>query len=214
MWLDVRRCNGEAFLPPMLDISTYLPPPPPPLTPPPYPHPNLTSQGLVVMTHVSGKEGHADFGCMQMGRSTFQVRCHCLSLNVVDLPPSCYCGSPCFYNNSLECWCLREGHVGYGNTCAGHMTHVCLQYNFIAKCQSNCTSLKQNEAQSARAESTHKGVNYARNITQVITQVQRMPDESYRGRIRSLLLYLCYVFRMLINSLGCWQLLITHSRQS
>ena len=29
----------------------------------------------------------------------------------------------------------------------------------------------------------------------------RMPGESYRRRFRSLLLYLCYVFRALINSL-------------
>ena len=29
----------------------------------------------------------------------------------------------------------------------------------------------------------------------------RMPGESYRRRLRSLLLYLCYVFRALINSL-------------
>jgi len=32
----------------------------------------------------------------------------------------------------------------------------------------------------------------------------RMPGESYRTRLRSLLLYLCYVFRALINSLVCW----------
>ena len=31
-----------------------------------------------------------------------------------------------------------------------------------------------------------------------------MPGESYRRRLRSLLLYLCYVFRALINSLVCW----------
>ena len=31
----------------------------------------------------------------------------------------------------------------------------------------------------------------------------RMPDESYRRRLRSLVLYLCYVFRALINSLAC-----------
>ena len=31
----------------------------------------------------------------------------------------------------------------------------------------------------------------------------RMPGESYRRLIRSLLLYLCYVFRALINSLAC-----------
>ena len=30
-----------------------------------------------------------------------------------------------------------------------------------------------------------------------------MPGESYRRRLRSLLLYLCYVFRALINSLVC-----------
>ena len=32
----------------------------------------------------------------------------------------------------------------------------------------------------------------------------RMPGESYRRRLRSLLLYLCYVFRTLINSPVCW----------
>ena len=32
----------------------------------------------------------------------------------------------------------------------------------------------------------------------------RMPGDSYRRRLRSLLLYLCYVFRALINSLVCW----------
>ena len=30
-----------------------------------------------------------------------------------------------------------------------------------------------------------------------------MPGESYRRRLRALLLYLCYVFRTLINSLVC-----------
>ena len=34
----------------------------------------------------------------------------------------------------------------------------------------------------------------------------RMPDESYCMRLRSLLLYLCYVFQALINSLACWLL--------
>ena len=32
----------------------------------------------------------------------------------------------------------------------------------------------------------------------------RLPGESYRRRLRSLLLYLSYVFRALINSLVCW----------
>ena len=31
----------------------------------------------------------------------------------------------------------------------------------------------------------------------------RMPGERYRRRVRSLLLYLCYIFRSLINSLAC-----------
>ena len=35
-----------------------------------------------------------------------------------------------------------------------------------------------------------------------------MPGESYRRRLRSLLLYLCYAFRALINSLVCLILLI------
>ena len=34
----------------------------------------------------------------------------------------------------------------------------------------------------------------------------RMLGESYRRRLRSLLLYLCYVFRALVNSLVCWSL--------
>ena len=37
----------------------------------------------------------------------------------------------------------------------------------------------------------------------------RMPGESYRRRLGSLLLYLCYVLRALINSLVCW--LFTHT---
>ena len=32
----------------------------------------------------------------------------------------------------------------------------------------------------------------------------RMPGESYHRRLRSLLLYLCYVFWVQINSLACW----------
>ena len=32
----------------------------------------------------------------------------------------------------------------------------------------------------------------------------RMPGESYHGRLRSLFLYLCYVFRAQINSPVCW----------
>ena len=35
-----------------------------------------------------------------------------------------------------------------------------------------------------------------------------MPGESYRRRLRSLLLHLCFVFRALINSLVCWFYLI------
>ena len=35
----------------------------------------------------------------------------------------------------------------------------------------------------------------------------RMPGESYRRRLRSLLLYICDVFRALINSLVCWKCL-------
>ena len=35
----------------------------------------------------------------------------------------------------------------------------------------------------------------------------RKPGESYRRRLRSLLLYMCDVFRALINSLVCWKCL-------
>ena len=57
------------------------------------------------------------------------------------------------------------------------------------------TNLKQNEAQSARVD-----VPLVEFMYLVFT---RMPGESYRRRLRSLLLYLCYVFRALINSLVC-----------
>ena len=36
----------------------------------------------------------------------------------------------------------------------------------------------------------------------------RLPGENYRRQLRSLLLYLCYVFRALINSLVRWTILI------
>ena len=90
--------------------------------------------------------------------------------------------------------------------------------------------MKQSD-QNARAESAHEGVNYlSKYVTQVQQQrpesltvtltsdtggctlylhtfmyfvFTRMPGESYRGRLMSLLLYLCYVSRALINSLVC-----------
>ena len=69
--------------------------------------------------------------------------------------------------------------------------------------QSMIENLKQNEAQSARAESTHKDVPLVQFMYLVFT---RMPGECHRMRLSSLLLYWCYVFRVLINSLGvCWQ---------
>ena len=59
---------------------------------------------------------------------------------------------------------------------------------------------KQNEAQSARAESTQKkNVLLVEFMYLVFT---RMPGESYRRRLRSLL-YLCYVFRSLIHPIVC-----------
>ena len=39
----------------------------------------------------------------------------------------------------------------------------------------------------------------------------RMPGESYRRWLRSLLLYFCYIFRTLINSLVCWFFLLCFS---
>ena len=63
-------------------------------------------------------------------------------------------------------------------------------------------NLKQNEPRSARAESTHEGVKDVPLVEITYLVFTRMPGESYRGRLRSLLLYLCYVFRALINSLG------------
>ena len=47
----------------------------------------------------------------------------------------------------------------------------------------------------------------------------RKPAESYRRRLRSFLLYLCYVFRALINSLVCcfsfvrWNAMVTMGEQ-
>ena len=40
-----------------------------------------------------------------------------------------------------------------------------------------------------------------------------MPGESYSRRLRSLLLYLCYVFRALNNSLVCWFFKSSQSRE-
>ena len=73
------------------------------------------------------------------------------------------------------------------------------------------TNLKQNEAQSARAKSAHKGVNWRlKDVTQAQQQKYesshvplvklmylvfiRTPGENYRRRFRSLLLCLCDVF--------------------
>ena len=62
--------------------------------------------------------------------------------------------------------------------------------------------LKQNEAQTARAESTHKGINECSKYVEFMYFVfTRMAGESYCGRLGSLLLYLGYVFRAQINSL-------------
>ena len=66
-------------------------------------------------------------------------------------------------------------------------------------------NLKQNEAQSTHAEPTPKGVNwrskYVTHVQQDVPLVEcmylvftHMPGESYHRRVRSLLLYLCYVF--------------------
>ena len=88
------------------------------------------------------------------------------------------------------------------------------------------STLKHNEAQSARAESTHKGVNQRwTDVTQTQQQRPESPTvtftlyaskykvhkfhqrcirgESYRRRLGSLLLFLCDVCRALINSLVC-----------
>ena len=50
---------------------------------------------------------------------------------------------------------------------------------------------------------------YAEDVP-LVEFMYRMPGESYRRRLRSLLLCLCWVFRALINSLVCW-LWSTHS---
>ena len=51
-----------------------------------------------------------------------------------------------------------------------------------------------------RSSTHHEGVPLVEFMYFVFT---RLPGESYRKRLGSLLLYLCYVFRALINSLVC-----------
>ena len=88
--------------------------------------------------------------------------------------------------------------------------------------------MKQNEAQSARAKSTHKGVNQRlKDVTEaqqhqsyILKGTQTppvdvpladfmylvftsMPNESYRRQLRSSLLCLCDRFQALINSFVC-----------
>ena len=64
---------------------------------------------------------------------------------------------------------------------------------------------------STAEKSTNKGINYARNTQHNVPLREfmylaftRMPGESYRRRLRSLLSYLCHVIRALINSLVSW----------
>ena len=67
-------------------------------------------------------------------------------------------------------------------------------------------TLEQNEARSVRAESKHKGCrseDVPCTCTFMYLVFTRMAGEFPR-RLRSLLLYLCYVFWELINSLVCW----------
>ena len=95
--------------------------------------------------------------------------------------------------------------------------------------------LKQNEAQSACAESTNKGINpRSKHVTQTKTWAAygkshlvsifwecplvgflylvftRMPGESYHRRLRSLVLSWFDVFWALINSLVCWFWIFAH----
>ena len=78
-------------------------------------------------------------------------------------------------------------------------------------------NLRQNEAQSARAESTDKEVNQrSKDVTQThsfwgctpggvdVPCIYSPASESYRKRLRSSLLYVCDSFRALINSFVCW----------
>ena len=73
------------------------------------------------------------------------------------------------------------------------------------------TNLKENEAQSAHAESTHKGVNWH---SKYVTQVQQQRPESpmvtltwhaceYKAH-KLHQRYLCYIFWVLINSFVWW----------
>ena len=62
--------------------------------------------------------------------------------------------------------------------------------------------MKQNKTQSACAESTRKDEEVP--LVEFIYLVfSCMPGESYRKQVRSLL-FLCYVFWAVINSLVCW----------
>ena len=68
-------------------------------------------------------------------------------------------------------------------------------------------NVKRNKVQNAHAESTHtiSARNTATTKTWVTTwQACQYKVHELHQRLRSLLLYLCYVFQALINSLVCW----------
>ena len=61
----------------------------------------------------------------------------------------------------------------------------------------------------ALVQNQHKGVISAQKDNYTLVEFMylvftRMPGQGYRRRLRSLLLCLCYVFRVLINPLVCW----------
>ena len=65
-----------------------------------------------------------------------------------------------------------------------------------------------------KISSTHRPVRVSHEQQTVMWMYlvfTRMPGESYRRWLRSLLLYLCDVFRALINSLVCWFWTVTWS---
>ena len=83
--------------------------------------------------------------------------------------------------------------------------HQCLKVSFMSSSPVHIplyvndlleTNLKQNEAQSTRAESTHK-------VEFMYLVLTRMPGKSYCRQLRSLLLCLCDVFGVLIIPLAC-----------
>ena len=73
--------------------------------------------------------------------------------------------------------------------------------------KSQHTKDRQTETETDRERAQKNNNNLCSEAVPLVESMHfvftRMPSEGYRRRLRSLLLYLCYVFRVLINSLVC-----------